>query len=52
VTTNGPIEPAADYRAMAYTVRQMFLALVQEGFSEQQALVIVGSIIAASITST
>jgi hypothetical protein len=45
---NGPIEPAADLRQIANTVRQMFVALTQEGFTEHQALTIVGQILAAS----
>jgi hypothetical protein len=45
--TNGPIEPAADLRQLANTLRQTFLALVQEGFTEQQALTIIGQILAA-----
>lgn len=40
--SNGPIEPAAEMRMLATTLRQYFLALVQEGFTEQQALIIVG----------
>lgn len=42
-----PMEPSADLRAMANQLRQMFVALVSEGFSEQQALVVVGLILAA-----
>ena len=45
--SNGPIEPDAGKRVAAKELRQMFLALTQEGFSEQQALVIIGQILAA-----
>lgn len=38
-------EPSADLREAARAVRQTFVALVNEGFSEQQALVIVGHIL-------
>lgn len=38
-------EPRADLRVAARQVREMYLALCAEGFSEQQALVIVGQII-------
>ena len=39
-------EPNAEIRQMASTVWQMFVALKDEGFTEQQALVIVGELIA------
>jgi hypothetical protein len=45
---NGPIEPAADLRSLASMLHQMFVALQQEGFTEQQALVIIGQILAAN----
>lgn len=45
---NGPIEPAADMRQMATTLYQTFVALVAEGFTEKQALTIIGQILAAS----
>jgi hypothetical protein len=45
--TNGPIEPAADLRQLASVLRQTYLAPVQEGFTEQQALAIIGQILAA-----
>jgi len=48
VVSNGPIEPNADMRVMANALRQMFLALIQEGFNEQQAMQIVGVTLAAS----
>lgn len=46
--SNGPIEPSADLRQLASFLRQTFLALVQEEFTEQQALVIIGQILAAN----
>ncbi|MEU8136592.1 hypothetical protein [Streptodolium elevatio] len=42
-----PTEPAADLRQMASQLRQMFVALMNEGFTEKQALVIIGQCIAA-----
>lgn len=45
--SNGPVEPAADLRQVANWIRQMYLALQQEGFTEQQSLVIVGQILGA-----
>lgn len=46
--SNGPIEPAADLREMASILRQTFIALKQEGFTEQQALIIIGQLLAAN----
>jgi len=43
-----PIEPSADMRQMALFHRQMFLAYTGAGFSDQQALMILGTMIAAS----
>jgi len=40
-------EPAADLRRAASGLRQMFVALVNEGFNEHQALVIIGQMMAA-----
>lgn len=45
---DSPIEPTADLRTMAAMLRQTFVALTQEGFSEQQALAIIGQILAAN----
>ena len=42
---NGPIEPAADLREAASTLRQMYLALTYEGFTESEALIIVGHLL-------
>ena len=46
--TGGPTEPNADMRVLATTLWQMFVALTQEGFSEQQALVVIGQMLAAN----
>ena len=46
--SNGPIEPSAELRTMANALRQAYIALTQEGFTEQQALVIIGQILAAN----
>ena len=40
-------EPSADLRLMASTLWQMYVALTKEGFSEKQALTIIGEIIAS-----
>lgn len=42
-------EPSSDSRAFARNMRQLFVALVQEGFTEVEALALVGQVIAASI---
>lgn len=40
--TRPPREPSSDLRQAASGLHQMFVALVAEGFSEDQALVIIG----------
>ena len=45
--SQGPIEPSAVQREVARAVRQIFVALVAEGFTEDQALKIVGEILRA-----
>ena len=45
-------EPAADLREMAAALYGMFVALVDQGFTEQQALVIIGQVIAANTGNT
>jgi hypothetical protein len=42
-----PTEPSADLRQAASSMWQMYVALTNEGFSENQALKIIGSVIAA-----
>lgn len=36
--TNNNIEPNADFRTLAVALRQFYVALVNEGFTESQAL--------------
>ena len=43
-----PVEPSADLRQLASMLRQTFVALTSEGFSTQEALVIIGQILAAN----
>lgn len=45
---NGPQEPAADLRVMAATLRGVYVALVQEGFTAPEALAIIGHILASN----
>jgi hypothetical protein len=47
VTGNAPQEPTAEIRTAASFMRQWFVALANEGFSENQALVIIGQMLAA-----
>lgn len=42
------IEPSADLRILANALMQTYVALTMEGFTEDQALVIIGQIIAAN----
>jgi len=46
----GREEPAAEHRAFAHVIRQQYLALIQEGFSEQQTLAIIGQMMAAALS--
>jgi hypothetical protein len=43
------VEPSADTRAGAHSIAEMYVALRREGFTEQQALIIVGQVVAASV---
>ena len=44
-----PIEPTADQRTAALTMRQIYVALLNEGFTEPQSLHILGVMLAAQI---
>lgn len=48
----GPVEPSADLREFASNIRQMYLALVEQGFTEQQAFNICGITIASAFGSS
>lgn len=43
-----PIEPSADLRQAAKGLREMYVALIEEGFTETQALVIIGQMVAGT----
>ncbi len=43
-------EPSADIRVFASAMWQMYVALTLEGFSEQQALVVIGQMLVANMT--
>lgn len=45
---NGPVEPAAEWRQYAAILHGIYLALVQEGFTEQQALTLIGQALIAN----
>lgn len=46
--SNGPVEPAADMRKFAAGMRQIYLALTQEGFSDREALIIIGQMLSSN----
>jgi hypothetical protein len=45
---NDIVEPSADVREAAHGIREIFIALTMEGFTEKQALVVVGQMMAAA----
>ena len=47
MSANAPQEPAADLRVAASGLRQMFVALTNEGFTKREALVIIGQMLTA-----
>lgn len=44
-------EPSADHRVFAKGMRQMFVALQQEGFTMKEAVAIIGQVIAAGMNN-
>jgi len=44
----GPVEPSAALRELAGQLHQMFVALVAEGFTEPQALIVIGHVLRAA----
>lgn len=47
-----PVEPSADLRQFASTLRQMYVALLAEGFTENEALAIIGHTLRGSFGSS
>lgn len=45
----GPIEPSSDTRQSAHVLMEMYLALRAGGFTEAQAMFLVGQVITANI---
>lgn len=45
-----PMEPSAELRSGANQLRQLYVALTNEGFTDQQALTIIGQMLAANGT--
>jgi hypothetical protein len=45
---NNPREANAELRKLAAMTREIFVSLCEEGFTEQQALAIIGHILAAN----
>jgi hypothetical protein len=43
------IEPSSDIRQLAALLRQTFIALQDEGFTEKQAIAIIGEILASQM---
>ncbi len=43
------VEPAADLRAFATVVHQLYVALTEEGFTESQALIVVGVVVSSQL---
>lgn len=46
---NYNVEPSAAVREGAHSVRELFVALMMEGFTEKQALIILGQMLSASL---
>ncbi len=47
--SNGPMEPNADMRTFAANLRQMYVAMTNEGFTPNEALTVIGTVLSASI---
>lgn len=45
---NPPREPSSDMRQAARALHETFTALINEGFTERQALAVIGQILAAN----
>lgn len=47
--SNDPVEPSAEVRASAHQLREIFVALIAEGFTKDEAVAIIGKIVSAGI---
>lgn len=47
---NSPIEPSAEVREMAKTMKAMFNAFVEAGFTERQAITLTSDIMRTAVT--
>lgn len=45
---SGPVEPSADLRDLASILRQTYVALVEEGFTEDESLKVIGQLLVAN----
>jgi hypothetical protein len=45
----GRVEPSADMRQAAHSMREMYLALIEQGFSETQACSIIGTMLGQNL---
>lgn len=43
------IEPTADHRSAALNMRQLYVALCDEGFTDAQALALVGTMLRSAV---
>jgi hypothetical protein len=50
-SSGGKYEPTANSREFARVIRDLFMGLVSEGFTEPQALSIIGTVVAAKIAA-
>ena len=46
-----PVEPSADIRDLAHNLRQIFVALREQGFTDAQGCAIVGTMLGQAISS-
>jgi len=44
---SAPIEPSADKRQAAHELREIYVALIAEGFNEREAVAIIGHLLSA-----
>lgn len=45
---NVPVAPSAETRVLAHSIREVYLALTREGFTKDEAMELVGRMLAAA----